>query len=221
MIRSGFRRSDSRWEGTSQRVGGPAVTTTVNQGRDVDPLLEAMEGIVEDLYGHVHRVSTVATAIGETMNLGAPFLDGLHTVGVLHDVGKVHVDPTILAKPGPLGAEELAAMRRHPELGFAMTVEILEAGIAKGILHHHERWDGLGYPDGLSGEDIPLLSRIVFVADAFDAITSHRSYQPALPVDYAVGEIVANSGKQFDPTVVEAFLAVVGDLPTTAPTMIA
>lgn len=216
-----FRISDPGWASTIDGVGEPAATTLVNQGNAVDPLLEAMEGIVEDLYGHVHRVSTVATAIGRTMSLRAPLLDGLHTVGVLHDVGKVHIDPTILAKPGPLGAEEQAAMRRHPELGFAMTAEILEAGVAKAILHHHERWDGLGYPDGLSGEDIPLLSRIVFVADAFDAITSHRSYQPALPVDYAVGEIVGNSGRQFDPTIVEAFLAVVGDLPTTAPSTIA
>lgn len=179
----------------------------------MDPLLQAMEGIVEDLYGHVHRVSTVATTIGREMSLDAPLIDGLRTVGILHDVGKVHVDPAILAKPGPLGVEELAAMRRHPELGFAMTVEILEATVATAILHHHERWDGLGYPDRLAGESIPVLSRIVFVADAFDAMTSHRSYQPALPVDHAVGEIVANAGRQFDPGVVEAFLTIVDALP--------
>lgn len=175
----------------------------------MDPLLQAMEGIVEDLYGHVHRVATVATMIGRTMSLDAHLVDGLRTVGILHDVGKVHVDPAILAKPGPLAEDELISMRRHPELGFAMTVEALGPDVSSAILHHHERWDGLGYPDGLAGESIPLLSRIVFVADAFDAMTSHRSYQPSLPVDHAVGEIVGNSGSQFDPAVVEAFLAVV------------
>lgn len=168
-----------------------------------------MEEIVEDLYGHVHRVATVATMIGRTMGLDADLVDGLRTVGMLHDVGKVHVDPAILAKPGPLAEDELVAMRRHPELGFAMTVEALGPTVSSAILHHHERWDGRGYPDGLAGESIPLLSRVVFVADAFDAMTSHRSYQASLPVDYALGEITGNAGTQFDPAVVEAFLAVV------------
>jgi HD-GYP domain-containing protein (c-di-GMP phosphodiesterase class II) len=100
-------------------------------------------------------------------------------------------------------------MRRHPEFGFAMTVDAFDPSIAEAILHHHERWDGEGYPFGLRGTEIPLLARIVLVADAFDAITSHRSYQPALPVDYALGELRTHSGAQFDPDVAVAFVHLV------------
>ncbi len=174
----------------------------------MDPLIEAMEGIVEDLYGHVHRVSSVAVEIGREMALETEDIDRLSIVGVLHDVGKIHVDPAILSKPGPLIGDELSDMRKHPEFGFAMTVDRFDRAVSEAILYHHERFDGTGYPLGLAGEQIPLLARIVLVADAFDAITSHRAYQPALPADYAVAEIVANSGTQFDPGVVEAFLTV-------------
>jgi HD-GYP domain-containing protein (c-di-GMP phosphodiesterase class II) len=184
----------------------------------MDSLITAMEGMVEDLYGHVHRVSAVAAAIGRTMGLAGRDVDRLATVGVLHDIGKVHVDPAILAKPGPLVGEEIVRMRRHPEFGFAMTVELFDEAIAEAILYHHERFDGEGYPYGLKAHEIPLLARIVLVADAFDAITSHRSYQPALSAAYAVEEIRAHSGTQFDPGVVDAFLHLVesGSLVPTA-----
>ncbi len=172
----------------------------------MDSLIAAMEGVVEDLYGHVHRVSAVAAAIGRTLGLSTRDVDRLSTVGVLHDIGKIHVDPAILAKPGPLIGEELVRMRRHPEFGFAMTVELFDEAIAEAILYHHERFDGEGYPYGLKAHEIPLLARIVLVADAFDAITSHRCYQPALSAEYAIEEIRAHSGTQFDPGVVDAFL---------------
>lgn len=175
----------------------------------MDSLIEAMTGVGEDLYGHVYRVSSFATEIGRHMGLDQEDLDRLSMVGVLHDVGKIHVDPAILAKPGPLAADEIHRMRRHPEFGFAMTVDAYDPGIAEAILHHHERWDGEGYPFGLRGTEIPLLARIVLVADAFDAITSHRSYQPALPVDYALGELRTHSGAQFDPDVSVAFVHLV------------
>lgn len=172
----------------------------------MESLIAAMEGMVEDLHGHVHRVSDVATSIGTELGIMSADIDRLRLVGMLHDVGKIHVDPAILAKPGPLVGDEVRRMRRHPEFGFAMTVEMCDEAVAEAILYHHERFDGGGYPYGLAGAEIPLLARIVLVADAFDAITSHRSYQPALPVDYAIEEIVANSGTQFDPSVVDAFL---------------
>jgi HD-GYP domain-containing protein (c-di-GMP phosphodiesterase class II) len=171
----------------------------------MDSLLAAMEGIVEDLYGHVHRVSAVASGIGRHLGLDSRDIDRLTTVGVLHDVGKIHVESTILAKPGPLIGDELVRMRRHPEFGFAMTVDLFDRGVSEAILHHHERYDGSGYPYGLAKDDIPLLARIVLVADAFDAITSHRAYQPALSVDWAMHEITRCSGSQFDPMVVRAF----------------
>ena len=181
-------------------------------------LLQAMENVVEDLYGHVHRVADLSCALGRTMGLPEADIEALALVGVLHDVGKVHIDPAILAKPGPLDELERDHMRRHPELGYAMINERFERRVSEAILYHHERYDGGGYPFGLAGLEIPLLSRVVLVADAFDAITNHRSYQPALSVEFAIQEISSNAGTQFDPSVVEAFLNVseLGDLPLSA-----
>jgi HD-GYP domain-containing protein (c-di-GMP phosphodiesterase class II) len=169
-------------------------------------LIQVMEDVIEDLHGHVHRVSNLAVNLGRGLGLGEDDLDRLALAGVLHDVGKIHMDPGILGKPGPLDQSERELMERHPELGFAMTRNRLDPKIAEAILYHHERFDGTGYPFGLTADAIPILSRIVLVADAFDAMTSKRAYQPALPVDFAVHEIRQNAGTQFDPSVVTIFL---------------
>lgn len=184
-----------------------------------DHLLAAMEHMVEDLHGHVHRVADLAVSLGKTIDLGDDDVARLGLVGVLHDVGKVHVDPAILSKPGPLDALELDHMRRHPELGFAMTVDRFDRRVSEAILYHHERYDGRGYPFGLKSTEIPLLARIVLVSDAFDAMVSHRSYQPAIPVESALDEINLYSGTQFDPLVVDAFncVARTGGLPLDFP----
>jgi HD-GYP domain-containing protein (c-di-GMP phosphodiesterase class II) len=180
-----------------------------------DILIEVMEDVIEDLHGHVHRVSDLAVNMGVGLGLGEIDLDRLALAGILHDVGKIHLDPGILGKPGPLDASERELMNRHPELGFAMTRNRLDPKVAEAILYHHERFDGRGYPFGLVAEEIPILSRIILVADAFDAMTSTRAYQAALPVDFAVTEIRQHSGTQFDPQVVEMFLelAAVNRLP--------
>lgn len=180
-----------------------------------DVLIEIMEDVIEDLHGHVHRVSDLSVDLGKGLSLSEDDLDRLALAGVLHDVGKIHLDPGILGKPGPLDDYERDLMQRHPELGFAMTRNRLDPKVAEAILYHHERFDGGGYPFGLAGAEIPILSRIVLVADAFDAMTSVRAYQPALPVEYAVNEIRGNAGTQFDPAVVEVFteLAAVNRLP--------
>jgi HD-GYP domain-containing protein (c-di-GMP phosphodiesterase class II) len=171
-----------------------------------DILIEVMEDVIEDLHGHVHRVSDLAVNLGIGIGLGEIELDRLALAGVLHDVGKIHLDPGILGKPGPLDPTERELMNRHPELGFAMTRNRLDPKVAEAILYHHERYDGRGYPFGLGGEEIPILSRIILVADAFDAMTSTRSYQSALPVEFAVNEIRKHAGTQFDPHVVDLFL---------------
>ncbi len=183
-----------------------------------DILIEVMQDVIEDLHGHVHRVSDLAVDLGTGLGLKDDELDCLALAGVLHDVGKIHMDPMILGKPGPLDEGEKDLMQRHPELGFAMTRNRLDPRVSEAILYHHERFDGRGYPFGLTGQAIPILSRIVLVADAFDAMTSSRAYQPALPIDFAISEILRNSGTQFDPEVVDIFieLANVNRLPLAA-----
>jgi HD-GYP domain-containing protein (c-di-GMP phosphodiesterase class II) len=177
----------------------------------MDSLISAMQGMAEDIYGHVHRVSGVSISIGEILGLAPIELDRLSIVGVLHDVGKLHVDSNLLSKPSSLADLEVEHMQRHTLFGFAMTADLFERDVAEAILFHHERYDGSGYPHGRAGDEIPLLARIVAVADAYDAITSERSYQPALPSMFAMNELRDYSGTQFDPIVVEAFFDAMSD----------
>ncbi|HEY5487558.1 MAG TPA: HD domain-containing phosphohydrolase [Candidatus Limnocylindrales bacterium] len=132
--------------------------------------------------------------------------------GYLHDIGKIGIADAVLLKPGPLTDAEMAEMRRHSEIGAAI-LEVHEAmaDISKIVRHHHERWDGRGYPDSLAGTSIPLGGRIIAVADAYSAMTSDRIYRAALPVDRAWAELRAHSGTQFDPEIVAVFEQVVDD----------
>jgi HD-GYP domain-containing protein (c-di-GMP phosphodiesterase class II) len=128
----------------------------------------------------------------------------------LHDVGKIGVPDAILRKRGPLDPDEWRIVRQHPEWGSQMLARVPElAGIAVLIRYEHERWDGKGYPDGLAGEEIPLASRIVFVCDAYHAITSTRPYRQARSSEEALQELEANAGSQFDPEAVRALSRVV------------
>lgn len=143
--------------------------------------------------------------------------------GYLHDIGKIGIADAILLKPGPLTESEMAEMRRHSEIGAAiLEVHDAMADIAQIVRHHHERWDGRGYPDGLVGTAVPLGGRIIAVADAFSAMTSDRVYRPALPLDGAWAELRTHAGTQFDPEIVAVFGQVVdenGNLRKLDPTL--
>ncbi len=147
--------------------------------------------------------------LGKAMGLQEHQLNELQLLSTMHDIGKISIDNYILTKPGKLNEEEWLEMKKHPGIGYriAMTSTNLKS-IAEYILCHHERWDGKGYPQGLLEESTPLLSRILAVADAYDAMTSDRSYRKALAKEVAITEITKNAGTQFDPEIVKLFLEV-------------
>ncbi|PKL50182.1 MAG: hypothetical protein CVV42_04120 [Candidatus Riflebacteria bacterium HGW-Riflebacteria-2] len=157
--------------------------------------------------GHSRRVTQYSVAIAEEMNLPAKEIEDIRYAGLLHDVGKIGIKDSIIRKPGRLTDEEYAIIKKHPAIGAKILrpVDFLADKIP-GVLHHHEYYDGRGYPDHLVGEDIPLAGRIICVADAFDAMTTNRPYRKGLTVKTAIGELKKFSGKQFDPICVEAFL---------------
>jgi diguanylate cyclase (GGDEF)-like protein/PAS domain S-box-containing protein len=160
---------------------------------------------------HAERLITYSRKIGEAINLSASELDKLELLATLHDIGKVGIDNAILLKPGPLTDKEWITMRKHPEMGYRIAMSTPElVPIAEMILFHHERWDGTGYPQKISGEKIPSLSRIIAIVDAYDAMTSDRPYRLAMDPVSALAELRRCSGTQFDPKLVDVFLKVVG-----------
>ncbi|HSB73570.1 MAG TPA: HD domain-containing response regulator [Candidatus Methylomirabilis sp.] len=167
--------------------------------------LEARDKYTE---GHSLRVARYATGIAETLALTPGLCHQVSTAGLLHDLGKVGVRDAILDKPGRLTPEEWAVMRQHPVVGSKILAPLgFLAEEARSVRHHHERFDGAGYPDGLAGEAIPLPARIIAVADTFDAMSTARPYRPPLPVTEALAELDRAAGTQFDPRIVSAFLA--------------
>lgn len=178
--------------------------------------------------GHSKRVTELALDIAKKLNLSEKDRNILELAARLHDLGKIGVSEAILSKPGKLNDEEWKIMKAHPLKGVKIlqpaedikeTLSAVQKArllipkedmkkIIPGIKHHHERYDGKGYPDGLQGEDIPLMARIIAVADAFDAMTSSRPYRPAMSEKEAIEELVRNAGYQHDPNIVEAFLQI-------------
>ncbi len=156
---------------------------------------------------HSERVTAYALQIAEVMGLKEEDKESLHFGGYLHDIGKIGVKDTVLLKKGPLTEEEIAEIRLHPVIGEGIVRPLKFLPSEREIiLYHHERFDGRGYPDGLSGDRIPLLARILAVADTYDAMTSTRPYRDALSHEKTIAEIKASSGSQFDPEIVKAFL---------------
>lgn len=156
---------------------------------------------------HAKRLALLCRKIGERLNLSVLEQDRLELFSMLHDVGKTAIDSRILNKPGRLNEEEWLEMKKHPGIGFRIALSTVNLEpIAQYILTHHERWDGTGYPEGLSGEDIPTPSRILALADAYDAMTEDRVYRKAMKREDAMEEIRRNLNSQFDPTIGQVFL---------------
>ena len=151
---------------------------------------------------HSERVSDLAARIATRMGVDREQVELTRLAASLHDLGKLAIPEEILRKPGPLSETERLVLERHPQIGYGMLESLGVDPVADWVLHHHERWDGTGYPDALEGDDIPLGARIIFVADAYDAMTSERVYRGRLTDDEAIAELTRCSGSQFDPEVV-------------------
>jgi HD-GYP domain-containing protein (c-di-GMP phosphodiesterase class II) len=159
--------------------------------------------------GHSERVALLSRLLAQEANFGDTFVDRVYMAGLLHDVGKIGVPETVLQKTGKLSPEEFEQIKKHPEIGARILGDIKQlADILPGVLHHHERFDGKGYPHGLAGQNIPLMGRIICVADCFDAMTSSRTYRKAMPLEVAMTELRRCAGTQFDPDLTDAFLRV-------------
>jgi putative two-component system response regulator len=155
---------------------------------------------------HSQRVALMAANLAAQMQRGQEEIEAVYVAGLLHDIGKVAVDATILDKSGKLNQEEFDQIRAHPVESARIVAPLAISPLTiDAVRHHHERYDGSGYPDHLAGEAIPLSARILAVCDAFDAITSERTYSPALPTEEGVARLRSGAGTQFDPSIVEAF----------------
>jgi len=161
---------------------------------------------------HSFRVSALCLGMGNALGLQEYENEELKLVGLLHDIGKIAIDENVLNKPGKLTEDEWIEIKRHPEIGYRILSTVNDmSDMASYVLYHHERWDGNGYPKGLKKDEIPFVSRIISIADAYDAMTSERSYRSALTEEVAIAQLKKNAGIQFDPGLVSIFIEKVLD----------
>lgn len=189
------------------------VTAKSSRNAIVASLQSALQEKSHETEEHCRNIEKISTSLGKEIGLSDAELTDLSLLALLHDIGKVAIPESILNKTGPLSEEEWEIMKTHTQIGYRIAASTPDlVGIAEYVLSHHERWDGKGYPRGLKGEDIPILSRILFLADTFDAITSDRVYRRAASVKDALIEIKANAGSQFDPHLTEAFIRMIENM---------
>lgn len=175
--------------------------------RLIDQIAETASENDPQFRGHAERVSAIAAAIAEEMKLPQEVVNTVRDTGFLHDIGKSGVSKSILVKPGSLDDAEMNEMRRHPVLGrFLLKPLGFQPAVIEGVATHHEKWDGTGYPSGLSGEQIPIAGRILAVAEAYEVMTSDQPYRVKMKAEDALREIQSQAGRQFDPEVVNALL---------------
>jgi HD-GYP domain-containing protein (c-di-GMP phosphodiesterase class II) len=159
--------------------------------------------------GHSQRVADFSRALARKIGLSDAECERVYLSGLLHDVGKIGVPESVLCKPGKLTDDEFAAIKKHPEIGAQILGNIRQlADIIPGVLYHHEKWDGRGYPHRLAGTDIPLIARIICVADSFDAMSSTRTYRAAMSLDTVLAEVARCGGTHFDPELAAAFVTI-------------
>jgi HD-GYP domain-containing protein (c-di-GMP phosphodiesterase class II) len=201
------RTQRSRAEEALDRLDDSYATT-------VRALAAALELRDDSTGGHASRVASLALTLAAKVDPALASVRQTEYGFLLHDIGKIGIPDGILLKPGPLDIDERAEMERHPALGSGIIAQIpyLSGTALQIVAAHHERWDGLGYPNGLRGEQIPLAARIFALADTFDAMTNARPYRRAVTVEQALEEIQRCSGTQFDPAIVATFLALVPEL---------
>ena len=183
------------------------ATSTIGLEFIQDQLLERVDQKDHYTRQHSERVANYATALARKMNLDKEQIELIRIASLVHDVGKVSIPEIVLNKPGKLNEEEWNLIRSHPRNSAEITrLSPLPREIISLILHHHERWDSTGYPQGLKGEEIPLGARIVGLADAYDAMSVERPYRGKLKSKDAIEEIKKLAGSQFDPTLVQVFI---------------
>jgi HD-GYP domain-containing protein (c-di-GMP phosphodiesterase class II) len=200
---------------TGQSEGSSSLGPSRDQRALASALARAVDAKDNGTRSHSEMVAELTVAMGQRLGFNGHRLERLRLSGLLHDVGKIGVADSILQKAAALAADERLAMTDHVKIGHAILIAAELPTEAEWILHHHERFDGSGYPAGRSGEEIPLESRIIATADAFEAMTGTRPYRESISTEDAVAELRRKAGSQFDAACVEALAAVVADNPAT------
>jgi putative nucleotidyltransferase with HDIG domain len=205
----GYRFVQARLENERGRTRHMADLHTAT----MEALALAIEAKHLTAHNHIRRVQAYATGLARALGMSRADVDAVGTAALLHDIGKLAVPEHILAKPGPLTQEEYQKVRVHPQVGADIIAAVpFPEPVAPLILSHHERWDGTGYPAGLKGEQIPIGARVLGFAEYYDALTSDRPYHKAMSHDAALAILQQESGKAFDPRLVDTFLRVLPDL---------